>query len=157
MSPRFASTVIDQLLADRKLERLRVADRAMADQFLADARSHVASVRVLLEAGTDLNGMFSLTYDAAMKPLRAVLANQGLRSRAGEGGHKAVVEAVADQLKATALPVNDVGWMLRLRNSGEYGNESQAPVALEDIREGLALAEELIEGVEKVLDIMWSY
>lgn len=157
MSTRFESAVIDQLLADRKLERLRVADRAMADQFLADARNHVTSVSALLEVGTDLNGMYSLTYDAAMKPLRAVLANQGLRARAGEGGHKAVVEAVADQLKAIDLPVDDVRWMLRHRNDGEYGNEAQAPVTLEDIKEGLAVAEELIEGVEKVIDHMWPY
>ena len=157
MSPRFSSPVIDRLLKEGRLQRLDTPDRDQADRFLADARNHLSSVEVLLEQGADLNGMFTLVYDAAVKPLRAVLANQGLRAKGGEGGHVAVVEAVQDQLRAANLPVSDVRWMLRQRNAGEYGNHRQPPVTREDIEEAAEVARTWVDGVEKVLDHMLPY
>lgn len=157
MSRRFPSAVVDQLLQEGKLEKV-VADRDQADEFLADARSHVESVQALLAADSnDLTGMMPLTYDAAIKPLRAVLVNQGLRSKSGEGGHPATVDAVAGQLEKSGLPVTQVRWMLRQRNDGEYGNQALEPVDREAIEEGLVLAVELIDGAERVLDVMRPY
>ena len=110
MSPRFPSSVIDQMLTRGQITRV-APNRAQSDQLLTQAEAHLRSARMLRD--TDTAGAFVLAYDAARKALTAVLLNQGLKSR-GEGAHALLAEAVGSQL-ASALDLTGFGWMRTTR------------------------------------------
>lgn len=74
---------VDQLLHDGRLTRV-APNRALADDYLRQARQHLVSARSL--GADDPEGAFQLAYDAARKSLSAILVNQGLRA-SGNGAH----------------------------------------------------------------------
>jgi hypothetical protein len=77
VSPRFPSSVIDQMLTRGQITRV-APNRAQSDQLLKQAEAHLRSARMLRD--TDTAGAFVLAYDAARKALTAVLAQQPLTS-----------------------------------------------------------------------------
>jgi hypothetical protein len=68
--------VIQGMIEARHLQRV-VADGETAEALLGAAARHVESAR--LTAGSDLEGAYSLAYDAARKSATALLAYQSLR------------------------------------------------------------------------------
>jgi hypothetical protein len=85
--------VIQGMIEARHLQRV-AADGETAEALLGAAARHVESAR--LTAGSDLEGAYSLAYDAARKSATALLAYQGLRPTSA-GGHIAVVHAIRAQ------------------------------------------------------------
>jgi HEPN domain-containing protein len=142
---------IDQLLGEGKLTRV-TANRPLADDYLRQARQHVASAALL--ATSDPEGAFQLAYDAARKSLAAVLVNQGLRA-SGMGAHATTYESVRAQLgQATPSVFQQFTWMRKLRNTTEYPDVGEKPADGADADDAIGFAASFIEIVEKLLDEM---
>ncbi|WP_199815149.1 MULTISPECIES: hypothetical protein [Streptomyces] len=114
---------VDDLIQRREVERVP-ASAGHAQAELAQARQHLASAKLLLDA--DPVGAYSLAYDAARKALAAVLMNQGLRATS-RGGHVAVYETVKAQLDPPLGGVLRPFSRMRIRrNESEY-RSAEAP------------------------------
>lgn len=74
MSPRFPSTVIDQMLVRGQITRV-APNRAQSDQLLTHAEAHLRSAQTLRDA--DTAGAFALAYDAARKALTGSSGRNG--------------------------------------------------------------------------------
>ncbi len=97
--PRWAqgAAEIERLLAARHLQRVTTTPEAVA-ALLEAATRHVDLARS--GSTRDLEGAYSLAYDAARKCATALLGHQGLRPTT-TGGHIAVAEAVRAQSQAS--------------------------------------------------------
>ena len=152
MSPRFPSSVIDQMLTRGQITRV-APNRAQSDQLMTQAEEHLRSAQLLRD--TDTAGAFVLAYDAARKALSAVLLNQGLKSR-GEGAHALLAEAVGSQL-ASALDLTGFGWMRTTRNATEYGSDRHPSATAADVDEAVEMASIIHQRAGRVLDHMYPY
>ncbi len=152
MSPRFSSTVIDQMLLRGQVTRV-APNREQSDQLLTQAEAHLRSAKLLRE--TDIAGAFVLAYDAARKALTAILVNQGLKPR-GEGAHALLAEAVGSQL-ASALDLSGFGWMRTTRNATEYGSDRHPSATVNDVDEAVDMATTIHQRARLVLDHMFPY
>lgn len=100
--------VIDRLLQESRLTRV-AANRALAEDYLRQARQHLVSAQEL--HASDPEGAFQLAYDAARKALAAILVNQGLRA-SGEGSHVTIHQAVSAQLGPSHESlIGQFGWI----------------------------------------------
>jgi uncharacterized protein (UPF0332 family) len=152
MSPRFPSSVIDQMLTRGQITRV-APNRAQSDQLMTQAEEHLRSAQLLRD--TDTAGAFVLAYDAARKALSAVLLNQGLKSR-GEGAHALLAEAVGSQL-ASVLDLTGFGWMRTTRNATEYGSDRHPSATAADVDEAVEMASIIHQRAGRVLDHMYPY
>lgn len=152
MSPRFPSTVIDQMLLRGQVTRV-APNRAQSDQLLTQAEAHLRSAKLLRD--TDIAGAFVLAYDAARKALTAILVNQGLKPR-GEGAHALLAEAVGSQL-ASALDLAGFGWMRTTRNATEYGSDRHPSATVADVDDAVDMATTIHQRARLVLDHMFPY
>ena len=152
MSPRFPSTVIDQMLARGQITRV-APNRAQSDQLLTHAEAHLRSAQMLRDA--DTAGAFVLAYDAARKALTAILLNQGLKPR-GEGAHALLAEAVGSQM-ASALDLSGFGWMRTTRNATEYGSDRHPSATVADVDEAVDIATTIHYRARVVMDHMYPY
>ena len=98
MSPRFPSSVIDQMLTRGQITRV-APNRAQSDQLLTQAEAHLRSAQVLRDA--DTAGAFVLAYDAARKALTAILLRRIRNNSAYPSPERSVASAVD---VAEALP-----------------------------------------------------
>jgi len=152
MSPRFPSTVIDQMLVRGQVTRV-APNREQSDRLVTQAEAHLRSAQLLRD--TDTAGAFVLAYDAARKALTAILVNQGLKTR-GEGAHALLAEAVASQL-ASALDLTGFGWMRTTRNATEYGSDRHPGATAADVDEAVEMATAILQRAVRVLDHMYPY
>jgi uncharacterized protein (UPF0332 family) len=144
---------IDQALNQGRLSRV-APNRALAERYLAAARAHLESARLLTE---DPDGAFTLVYDAARKALAAILVNQGLRA-SSKGGHVAVGDAVTSQLGSVLLSLRrDFTWMRQLRNATEYPEAGDKVADTDDVDDAIPMAEMMIDAAERVIDQMSPY
>ena len=142
---------IEQLIASGSLERV-APDRALADLMLDEARRHLASSTITIDA--DPTGSFALAYDASRKALAAILENQGLRATT-KGGHRAIEDAVRAQLvPPMKAELDGFGWMRSLRNSTQYPSMERPLAQAADTKHAQGFAQDLIEMSAKVLDVM---
>lgn len=147
-------TAIDQLLANRRLERIP-ANRELADVYLEQARAHLRTSTAV--QGTDPVGEFQLAYDAARKALAALLVTQGLRPT-HSGGHISVYDAIMAQFDP---PLGDVfrpfGWMRPLRNDSEYPSVDKPVAAAADAHAGRTAASAMVDAATRLLDELPAY
>jgi hypothetical protein len=81
------------------------------------ARLDLSSARILID--TNPIGAFMLAYDATRKALTAILANQGLRPIASEGGHAVLLDVVLAQLDPPlGDDLREFDWMRRQERAG---------------------------------------
>ncbi|MDR1187716.1 MAG: HEPN domain-containing protein [Bifidobacteriaceae bacterium] len=147
-------TAVDQLLATHRIERVR-ASRPNADALLAEANRHLDSAKMLSD---DPTGAFQLSYDAARKALAAILVNEGLRARAGEGDHAVVLDVALAQLDPPLGPkLSEFDWMRRLRNASQYPDFEHPVADQDDVGAAIAAAEEIVTIATKALDQMPVY
>jgi hypothetical protein len=110
-------SAVDRLIADGELQRVP-ANREHADQLLGQARTDLASAKLLLDANP--KRAYESIYDAARMALTAVLENEGLRPTS-RGGHIAPYAAVLVQLDPpTGAILRPFDRMRRTRNRSEY-------------------------------------
>jgi hypothetical protein len=146
--------VIDVLLSRGRLTRV-TPNRDLAQTLLDQARAHVASAAVVVDA--DPAGAFALVYDGARKALTAILVNQGLRA-GGDGAHAVLLDVVMAQLDpplgATFRPFS---WMRPLRNRTQYPAPEHPTAQGEDVAEAIPAAQAIIDAAAKLLDQMPTY
>jgi len=104
---------IEQLLADRHLERVSGA-RAASEPWFVKAKRRLATASAFV--ADDPESAFVLTYDAARFVGEGLLAQQGLRSTQ-TGGHLAVVVAMRAQFGG---PFAKIDTLRRRRHELEY-------------------------------------
>ena len=142
---------IEVMINSGEVERVH-PDRAAADRMLAEAHAHLASAAVI--ADSDAAGAYSLVYDAARKALAAVLENEGLRATS-RGGHVAVYNAVRAQLDPPmGRTLQAFDRMRRRRNDVEYSAATQGAPTVDEIREDVVKAQDVVETAGRVLDEM---
>jgi HEPN domain-containing protein len=125
------------------------ASPGQARRLLAQARSHLASARVL--AQSDPEGAAALAYDAARKALTGWLEADGLRPTT-RGGHVAVHDAALALLDETeGAVVRPFDRMRRRRHQAEYPSRETPRVTPEDVLEDAAKAEAIVAMVEHTL------
>ncbi|RYE81910.1 MAG: HEPN domain-containing protein, partial [Hyphomicrobiales bacterium] len=106
--------VIDDLLTKGRLDRVQPSGE-LAEEMLARADRHLRSAKTLGDSA-DVEGAFSLTYDAARLALAALLVNQGLRAKSGEGGHAVLLEVIHAQLQPPPDKIfTQFDWIRRMR------------------------------------------
>jgi len=155
MSPwQLGRAEIDALIASGHLDRVP-ASREHADRLLVQARAHLMSAGEISDL--DPEGAYSLVYDAARKALWAMLANQGLRPTQ-RGGHIVAGQAAMAQLggtfEATLRPFDR---MRRERRDAEYPRIETSEITSEDVQADRKRAQDILEAVQKVLDVMPAY
>lgn len=139
---------IDGMLERGELEYVS-PNAAHAGLLMNQAEAHLASAQPLVD--TDPPSAFTLLYDAARKALTALLAVQGLRpTRAG--GHVAVQQAAEAQLGPnTRHMVRAFGGLRRRRNESEYPSPEDPPVTVDEARDGLDYARNILDVARRLL------
>jgi len=138
------ATVIERLLEERRLERVRGA-HADGTPWLDRARETLAAARAIEQASPD--SAFVLAYDAARQACTALLAQQGLRPTTS-GGHYAVEESVRAQFGTILRPF---GALRRRRNELEYPLDLADRASVAETADGVRAATELIDAASKIL------
>ncbi|GHD04032.1 HEPN domain-containing protein [Zhihengliuella salsuginis] len=130
------SDVIEQMLANRRLERVEPnLEHALA--VVQTAERHVSTAKMLAE--TDDQGMaFTAAYDGARKALTAVLAIEGLRVRPVGGAHRNTGVAAAVFVGDPSLEEFD--WMRQVRNATEYPDLDRPTATAQDVTEAIDAA-----------------
>lgn len=146
---------IDALIAEGRLQVVH-PNGELAELMILQATRHLASARTVSEI--DPVGAFQLVYDGARNALAAILLNQGLRPKGGDGAHAVLLTATRAQLHPPlGADLDAFDWMRRTRNESEYPT-TDAPVAsAEDVEEALPAAERIIEIAVTVLPRMPVY
>jgi len=99
----------------------------------------------------DLEGAYTLLYDAARKSLVALLEIQGLRPTT-QGGHIVVFESLIAQLQPPlGRVISPFNRMRRTRRVAEYPQRRDRDVTEVDIREDLEKAEEIVKLAEMLI------
>lgn len=94
--------------ADAARARLQVADQ------------HLATARLLLADGTDLEIAYVALYDAARKAITAAMLATGLRAANRSGAHEAVAIWCAETLGPACPAAGRFDALRRRRNRSEY-------------------------------------
>ena len=140
--------IVQTLLDSGDLQKIAV-DQEHSEKLLRQARAHLSSATRCQD--DDLEGAYTLLYDAARKSLVALLEIQGLRPTS-QGGHIVVFEAVSPQLHpplgGVIQPFNR---MRRTRRVVEYPQMKDQDVTAADVREDLEKAEEIVKLAEILL------
>ena len=140
------------LLGRGQIERVE-PNPAHARATLDQARLHMSSARIL--AGTeDSAAAFVTAYDAARKSLSAMLAVQGLRTRGGDGGHRVLSELMQAQLPRHKRTVREFDWMRQMRNDTQYPDPDRPTATANDVKDGIAAAQRIVELSEQFLELV---
>jgi uncharacterized protein (UPF0332 family) len=140
--------VIQRLLDSGELQEIKL-DQEHAEKLLRQARAHLRSAVRCQD--DDLEGAYTLLYDAARKSLVALLEIQGLRPTT-QGGHIVVFEALIAQLQPPmGSVINPFNRMRRMRRVAEYPQRKDQDVTEADVREDLEKAEEIVKLAEKLI------
>jgi len=138
---------IEYLIDRGRLDRVE-ASPSTADHLPAESRRHLASAKTL--SSTDDTSMaFVACYDAARKALAAILAVQGLRAKAGDGGHTVLLDAVRPQFPDNRRELQRFDWMRTVRNDAEYPDLNSQSLTLDDIAEAQAAATQIVKLAER--------
>lgn len=138
---------LEQLIQDGKLQKVPAA--TYDGQTLRIPRNHLNSAEQNIDH--DLEGAYTLVYDAMRKSLVAVLAVQGLRATS-KGGHVVVYECLRAQLSPGAdnlLRAYDR--MRRSRNNVEYPPIGAEEITAEEVREDIKTVREALPIIEQLL------
>jgi HEPN domain-containing protein len=119
--------------------------QADGDSWLDRARRSLDAARALAQSAPDSSVV--LAYDAARQACVAALAQQGLRP-ATAGGHYVIEETVRAQFGPV---LRAFGGLRRRRNELEYPLYPTEQANAEEAAETLRTADEIIEGVAKLL------
>lgn len=138
---------IEDMLARGELEKVEPSEDH-ADLLLSQAQGHLDAADGLLEQHPP--SAYSLLYEGARKAMSAVLAKQGLRGTAS-GGHVAVQNAIEAQLGAMRHVVRKFRQLRTRRHDSEYPSINQPEVTVDEAREGLADARDILDLMGKVV------
>lgn len=145
---------IDRLIDRSRLTRV-VANRALAEAHLVQARTHLTAAATLRDL--DPAGAFTLTYDAARLALAAMLVNQGLKPR-GEGAHAVLLEVAIAQLEPPRQSeIREFDWMRRLRNDTQYPDIGRASATVDDVDQAIPAAQAIVDRAARLLELMPPY
>jgi len=140
--------VIQRLLDSGELQEIEL-DREHPEKLLRQARAHLRSAVRCQD--DDLEGAYTLIYDAARKSLVALLEIQGLRPTT-QGGHIVVFESLIAQLQPPlGRVISPFNRMRRTRRVAEYPQRKDQDVTEVDIREDLEKAEEIVKLAEMLI------
>ena len=115
-------------------------DRAVAAQWIDDARRHLDSARTV--ESKDPSGAYALAYDSARKSAAAALLMNGYRTRF-PGSHQALARyarALSEELAEPALERVDL--LRRNRNRSEYGTRTFGTA---EVAEAIAITQSVVE------------
>ncbi len=139
---------VQKLIDSDELQEIEV-DQKHAEKLLRQARAHLGSAALCQD--NDLEGAYTLLYDAARKSLVALLEIQGLRPTT-QGGHIVVFEALIAQLQPPmGSVINPFNRMRRTRRVAEYPQKKDQDVTEADICEDLEKAEEIVKLAERLI------
>jgi hypothetical protein len=133
---------VEALVAGREVQRVAAADGAA---WLDKARRTVDTAGAVGDG--DPESAFVLAYDAARQACTGLLAHQGLRPTSA-GGHYAVERAVRAQFGDAFKPF---AALRRRRNELEYPAFPGECVEATEVTAAVAIAEGLIDAVERLL------
>jgi len=146
--------VIDAMIQAGELQKVPPS-RDRADKLLQQSHKDLGTARGA--ARDNLEGAYTLAYDAARKALVALLENEGLRptSKAGHQGLYLAVQAQLDPPMGKSL--RPFERMRRRRNEIEYPSFVEAPLTIDDANEDIDAAAELVKLVDRVYEEMSPY
>jgi HEPN domain-containing protein len=114
---------------------------------------HLSSARILA-ATQDVAAAFVTACDAARKSLSAMLAVQGLRARGGDGGHRVLSELMQAQLPRHRRTLREFDWMRQKRNDTQYPDPGKPTATANDVTDGIAAAQRIVELGEQFLELV---
>ncbi|WP_147463460.1 HEPN domain-containing protein [Cellulomonas triticagri] len=141
---------VEFLLSRGRLERVEPSVTS-AGFLVAEARRHVVSAGTLAE--TDPSMAFVAAYDGARKAMTAVLAAQGLRAAAGEGGHTVLLDALRSQFPDDREVLQQFDWMRATRNATAYPDSDHPTATRADVVEAVPAATAIIDLAVRFLDL----
>lgn len=144
MSPwQTGRDVIDELLADRRIERRPGADTGV-EALIGRARQQLRSARMLLE--DDPVTAYTTAYDAAKHAGMAVLAEQNLRATSA-GGHVAIEPALNAQ-----FPVfKNYRRLRQRRNELDYPTSAEDFSSSEESARAITRAEAIVDAADQLI------
>jgi len=131
-------------------ERVRRNPVAVAT-WVNDAARHLESAARL--AQDDPRLAYAACHDAIRKALTGLLADRGLRTLSGEGGHLRVQEwgivALEGVVEAEIRAAIDL--VRRQRHQAEYGELASQMIGAPEVMEALRVATAVVDGVKRLL------
>jgi hypothetical protein len=88
---------------------------------------------------------FAAAYDAARKALTAILATQGLRPKAGDGGHLVLLDVLRPQFPSYRKELLRFDWLRTVRNGSQYPDIDTAPVTAQDIEDAIMASCDIVQ------------
>jgi len=145
---------IDKLIAQGALQKVP-PNSQWASKLLDIAAEHLLAADATLEISPISS--FPLSYDAVHKIFDAILINQCLRGTT-QGGHLVLQHALQAQLvPPLGELIEDFTWMRRLRNADGYPTPDRPLPDMNDAREALDIARELLSKAPSLLKHMGPY
>ena len=131
-------------------ERVRRNPVAVAT-WVNDAARHLESAARL--AQDDPRLAYAACHDAIRKALTGLLADRGLRTLSGEGGHLRVQEwgIVALEGVVDAETLAGIDLVRRQRHQAEYGELASQMIGAPEVMEALRVATAVVDGVKRLL------
>ena len=141
---------VEQLIQEGKLQK--IPPTTFDEQTLRIPRNHLNSAENSVDH--DLDGSYTLVYDAMRKSLVAVLAVQGLRATS-KGGHVVIYECLRAQLSPEAdnlLRAYDR--MRRSRNNVEYPPVGAEGITADEVLDDIKTVREALPTIEHLLEVL---
>ena len=141
---------VERLIQEGKLQRIPAT--TYDGQTLRIPRNHLNSAEKTIEH--DLEGAYTLVYDAMRKALVALLAVEGLRATS-KGGHIVIHDCLKAQLSPQAdnlLRAYDR--MRRSRNNVEYPPVGAEEITAEEVRDDIKTVREALPTIERLLEVL---
>jgi hypothetical protein len=138
---------VERLLDEGRLQRVPPVD--LSEDLLSVPRHHLKTAECALD--DDLEGAYTLAYDAIRKAMVAYLNVQGLRPTR-TGGHVVITECANAQLVPPLKElVNNFDRMRRNRNEVEYPPVGAEELTREEVEEDIVEAKKGLEDIAKLL------
>ncbi len=141
---------VDELIAQHRIERIP-PNRAAIRDWVNDANRHLRSAEALAESDPRL--AYAACHDAVRKALTAHMSANGLRPKAGEGAHVAVISYGRERLQGLidADTLDELDTLRRVRRVAEYGEAPSASVDADEVRAALPVARTTVDAVQNWL------
>jgi len=128
---------VDDLIAQHRIERI--------------PPNHLRSAETLAESDPRL--AYAACHDAVRKALTAHMSANGLRPKAGEGAHVAVISYGRERMQGLidADVLDELDTLRRVRRVAEYGEAPSASVDADEVRAALPVARTTVDAVQNWL------
>lgn len=149
--PQRGRRVTERLLEEERLD-LGGGNKDVSQELVEDAEASLRGAKALLEVNI-LGDCVEVAYNSMRRSITAVLNEQGIRVRSGDGAHASAIEAASAQFEHIwgGDTVDDVEELRRDRNASAYAGAAQT-FTKERAAKAIKTAENILTFAQQVVE-----